>query len=226
MNSADQFESIVDKHYQSLFKFAISLTRTESDAKDLTQQTFYIWANKGHQLRDSSKVKTWLFTTLHRIFIAAQRRQNKYSHHDLDEVADELPVIPTEQTGQLDHSRVLLALSQLDEVYRAAVALFYLDDWPYKDIASILDVPIGTVKSRIARGIAQLREVLTSDRSLASPTARIAPLNTIAANCTVHQHHDAFEFSPGRADRETEPCQREYAEWDLSSTMILEPFRL
>ena len=61
MNSADQFEAIVGEHYEPLFRFAMSLTRSKPEAWDLTQQTFYIWATKGHQLRDLSKVKTWLF---------------------------------------------------------------------------------------------------------------------------------------------------------------------
>src|SRR5262245_34364593 len=56
MNSADLFEAIVNEHYAPLFRFAMSLTRSESDACDLTQQTFYVWAKKGHQLRDISKV--------------------------------------------------------------------------------------------------------------------------------------------------------------------------
>jgi RNA polymerase sigma-70 factor (ECF subfamily) len=58
MNSADPFEAIVTEHYEPLYRFAMSLTRVEHDARDLTQQTFYVWAKKGHQLRDSSKVKT------------------------------------------------------------------------------------------------------------------------------------------------------------------------
>ena len=58
------FDSLVSLHYASLYRFALSLTRKESDACDLTQQTFYVWASKGHQLEDNSKVKSWLFTTL------------------------------------------------------------------------------------------------------------------------------------------------------------------
>ena len=63
------FEDLVACHYGPLYQFAFSLTRDEADACDLTQQTFCIWAAKGHQLRDVSKVKTWLFTTLHREFL-------------------------------------------------------------------------------------------------------------------------------------------------------------
>jgi len=172
MNSADQFEAIVSDHYEPLFRFALSLTRVESDARDLTQQTFYVWATKGHQLRDISKVKTWLFTTMHRTFLLSCRSRSKYSHHNLEEVREELPAFDPEFANQLDVSQVLAALGSMDEVYRGAVSLFYLEDCPYKDIAAILEVPVGTVKSRIARGIAQLREILLSGGSPASTETR------------------------------------------------------
>src|ERR1700759_3386851 len=90
MSSADHFETIVNDHYEALFRFAMSLTREESDARDLTQQTFYVWATKGHQLRDITKAKTWLFTTLHRAFLMLRRRQTKVIQEDLETVSDEL----------------------------------------------------------------------------------------------------------------------------------------
>src|SRR3954464_12996188 len=102
MNSADQFEAIVREHYEPLFRFAMSLTRSESDAQDLTQQTFYTWATKGHQLRDVSKVKTWLYTTLHRGFLKSRRREIRFAHHELEEVSNELPVSLPESTSRLD----------------------------------------------------------------------------------------------------------------------------
>src|SRR6185369_16816993 len=134
--------------------------RMESDARDLTQQTFYVWATKGHQLRDITKVKTWLFTTLHRAFLESRRRELKFSHQELDQVSDQLPVHLPEMANYLDGAQVLPALARVDDVYQAAVALFYLDNCSYKDIAAILEIPVGTVKSRIARGIGQLRDIL------------------------------------------------------------------
>jgi len=163
MSSADQFEAIVSEHYEPLFRFAICLARVEANARDLTQQTFYIWATKGHQLRDISKVKTWLYTTLHRTFLAARRRQSRFIHDELEAVSEQLPAISPELANRVDSSQVLSALARVDEVFQAAVALFYLEDCSYKDIAAILEVPVGTVKSRIARGIAQLREILLPD---------------------------------------------------------------
>ena len=66
MASARDFEGLVAQYYEPLYQFAFSLARAEADACDLTQQTFLVWATKGHQLRDPDKVKTWLFTTLDR----------------------------------------------------------------------------------------------------------------------------------------------------------------
>jgi RNA polymerase sigma-70 factor (ECF subfamily) len=155
-----EFESVVAAYYEPLYQFAFSLTRTEADACDLTQQTFYVWATKGHQLRDASKVKTWLFTTLHRAFLESRRRQTRFPHFELSEVPLELPTLSPTMVTQMDSAQVLTALGQVDEVYQAPIALFYLEDCSYKEIAEILAVPMGTVKSRMARGIAQLQKIL------------------------------------------------------------------
>ena len=155
-----EFEAIVDLYYPSLYRFALSLTRQDSDASDLTQQTFYTWSTKGEQLRDASKVKAWLFTTLHRAFLQTRRRQTRFPHFELDEVDPELPWISPQETSDLDGGEVLNALARIDEVFRAPLALFYLEDYPYKEIALVLNVPLGTVKSRIARGIVQLKKLL------------------------------------------------------------------
>jgi len=201
MSSADPFESIVAEHYESLFRFGMSLTRSEADAQDLTQQTFYIWATKGHQLRDPSKIKTWLFTTLRRAFLQMRRRQSRFPHHELDEVSMELPAISSEGANTVDAAHVLSALAQVDEIYQDAVALAYLEDCPYKDIAEILEVPVGTVKSRIARGMAQLREIL------------------LGADSRVLTEEQKISF----ASQLIEPKTRSEP-WDLSSNPPPEPF--
>ena len=106
------FESLVASYYEPLYQFAFSLTRDEADSCDLVQQAFCIWANKGHQLRDTAKVKTWLFTTLHREFLGSRRRQNKFQHIDIEFVGDELPVTPPASVNQLDTAQLIAALSQ------------------------------------------------------------------------------------------------------------------
>jgi len=154
------FERLVACYYGPLYQFAFSLARDESDACDLTQQTFCIWAAKGHQLRDASKVKTWLFTTLHREFLGARRKQTRFPHIDLEYAAAELPVVSPPTINRLDAGQALDALAHLDEIYQAPVALFYLQDCSYNEIAEILDVPLGTVKSRLTRGLGRLHQLL------------------------------------------------------------------
>jgi RNA polymerase sigma factor (sigma-70 family) len=159
------FENLVASHYQPLYQFAFSLTRDEAEACDLTQQTFCIWAAKGHQLRDLSKVKTWLFTTLHREFLGTRRRQTRFPHIELDEAAPDMPVVAPDAVSRLDAEAVVGALAQVDEIYRAPVALFYLQDYSYKEIAEILEVPLGTVKSRLTRGLGKLYQLLTDTKN-------------------------------------------------------------
>jgi RNA polymerase sigma factor (sigma-70 family) len=155
-----EFEAVVQQYYQPLYQFAFSLARSQADACDLTQHTFYTWRLKGQQLRDPSKVKAWLFTTLHRAFLQTRRRETRFPHYELDQVDSELPWISPDDAGQLDSANVLGALAKIDDIFRAPLALFYLEDCSYKEIALILNVPLGTVKSRIARGIAQLQKLL------------------------------------------------------------------
>src|SRR5262245_57681259 len=154
------FEALVEAYYRPLYQFAMSLTRREAEASDMTQQTFAIWAAKGDQLRDPSKARTWLFTTLHREFLSAQRKQHRFRDDALDEASEDLPFIDPAIEQRLDAATALEALGRLGEPYHAPLSLFYLGEHSYQEIAQILEIPIGTVQSRISRGKAQLQRLL------------------------------------------------------------------
>lgn len=159
----DAFTQLVDAHYAPLFRFALSLTRREADACDLTQQTFYVWATKGGALRDATKAKSWLFTTLYREFLRGRRRDQRVtSIEDLPpgeaDIADE----EIDRVRRMDGAMVLEALSGVDEVFRAPLTLFYVEDFSYVEIAEALEVPLGTIMSRLSRGKAQLRSALAA----------------------------------------------------------------
>lgn len=164
------FEEVVKTHQVSLHRFALSLTGQESDALDLTQQTFYLWATRGGQLRDDTKVKTWLFTTLYREFLATRRRAVSHPSVPLEVVQDELPALTPDAVDQMDAATVMAALIQVDETYRMPLLMFYMDDCAYKEIAELLGVPIGTVMSRIARGKEQLRRLLQDHAPIGKTT--------------------------------------------------------
>ena len=157
------FAQIVDAYYAALYRFALSLARGEAAAADLTQQTFYLWASRGHQLRDAAKVKSWLFTTLYREFLNLHRRETRFPLADLDTEVAEIP----EQTGSIadtiDGATAVAALQQIDPVYRAPLTLFYLEEFSYREIATVLGIPAGTVMSRLSRGKSLLRKLLLQE---------------------------------------------------------------
>lgn len=150
-----------------LYRFGLSLSRQESDASDLTQHTFWTWAKKGHQLRDRSRAKTWLFTTLYREFLARKRHADRFVETEDDtQLLEPLHVAAT-VVESLDAATVQRALQALDERYRAPVTLFYMKQHSYREIAEILAIPIGTVMSRISRGKAELRTRLSDEAAVA-----------------------------------------------------------
>lgn len=170
------FRQLVDGYYQPLYRFAFSLTRNREEALDLTQQTFARWAEKGHQLRSPQKAKSWLFMVLYREFAAHYRQRQRQATEPLDPLAHfpiaeaDRPVVTTEAVA------IIEALHSLEEIFRAPLTLFYLEEHSYHEIAEILDLPAGTVMSRLARGREHLREKLRLDALASSSAAVPAPL--------------------------------------------------
>ncbi|MEY2879126.1 MAG: hypothetical protein RLZZ15_1506, partial [Verrucomicrobiota bacterium] len=159
--SNEPFTQLVDAHYAPLYRFALSLARREADACDLVQQTFYIWATKGEALREVSKAKSWLFTTLYREFLRGRRRDGRMTAiEDLPPGEQDIAAEDVDRVAKLDAAAVVVALQSVDEVFRAPLTLFYLEDLSYLEIAAALEVPVGTVMSRLSRGKAQLRAAL------------------------------------------------------------------
>jgi RNA polymerase sigma-70 factor (ECF subfamily) len=161
--NAVKFEDIVDAFYAPLFRFAISLARTEPTAADLTQQTFYLWATRGHQLRDSTKAKSWLFTTLYREFLGFRRAESRFVPEDCEGAPAEMHVGNRSVADSIDGVTALSALQQMREVYRVPLTLFYLQELSYREIAAVLNVPPGTVMSRLSRGKGMLRKILCGE---------------------------------------------------------------
>jgi len=159
MSAAEpNFEELVNRYYRDLYQFGFSLTRSEADAADLTQQTFYIWASKGHQLRQPGNAKRWLLTTLHREFLQQRRRQQRFTEESFDDAMEQ--PYDTSDISRMDVETMLDCLNYINENYRAALVLYYLEDLAYKEIAEVLEIPVGTVQSRIARGKSQLWQLL------------------------------------------------------------------
>ncbi len=152
-------QKLVDEHYQSLYCYAFRLTGSRNDAEDLTQEAFCLAQEKFYQLRDPDKSKSWLFSILRNAFlhrIRDSKQRQVVSLEWADEVPDRLP----EPLPEVDPEQLQNALDELPEVYRTPIILYYFEDFSYRDIAEQMELPIGTVMSRLARAKAHLRRRL------------------------------------------------------------------
>jgi RNA polymerase sigma factor (sigma-70 family) len=162
--AALDYDHAVEEFYQPLYKFAFGLTGNESDAADLTQETYQVLLTKGGQIRDGGKLKSWLFTTLYRKFLMQHRHHTRFPEVQFESSDWELPTVDPKVNDHLDAQAVLAALQGLEEKYRAPLVLHYLEEHSYREIATILGVPVGTIMSRLSRGKGMLRQRLEDDR--------------------------------------------------------------
>lgn len=162
MSADSEFSDFVGAWYDPLYRFALSLAHNEDDAQDLTQTTFLKWAKKGDSLRQRDKAKTWLFSVLYREFLDQARRARKFSQTEL--VDEKFPAKNSPSAErQIDAATAVAALANLDKRFRAPLMLFYMENHSYQEIADILDIPIGTVMSRLRRGKDRLRSLMETE---------------------------------------------------------------
>lgn len=154
-NRSPTIPELIERHHALLYRYAYRLSGSAADAEDLTQQTYLIAHEKLHQLRDASSAKSWLCTILRHAYLRFQR--SRPAMQSLEGTRE-----PSQREFPLDYDEEALqrALGELTEDYRSAVILYYFQELSYKEIADVLDVPLGTVMSRLSRGKVQLKEFL------------------------------------------------------------------
>lgn len=166
---ARRLTELVEQHYVLLYRYAYRLTGSQADAEDLTQQTFLTAQSKWEQLRDETRARSWLFTILRNAYLKQRRAPACRSSYGLEELA-----VPAEESAdaQFDSEQLQNAVNDLPEEFRSPVILFYFQEFSYKEIAEHMQVPLGTVMSRLARAKAWLRQRLSShDLATAAPIA-------------------------------------------------------
>ena len=146
--------ALVHEYYQAVYRFAYRLSRSQTDAEDLTQHTFLTACRKLDGLRDPEKARSWLFTIVRNAYLKSRPQQDApvVSLDDSPEPAGEW-----DPEVSFDGERITTALNDLPDAFRLPLLLYYFEDLPYKEISAILNVPIGTVMSRLARGKEYLR---------------------------------------------------------------------
>jgi RNA polymerase sigma-70 factor (ECF subfamily) len=162
MAAAGGLHELIDAHYQPLYRYAFRLTGTAADAEDLTQETFGKAMARLPQLRDPDRAKAWLFRILRNAYLHKVRDQKRHRVVPLDAVGDVAEDRPADDTPDVDPAKLQQALNDLDETFRTPIILYYFEEFSYRDIAEQMDLPIGTVMSRLARAKGYLRTRLAS----------------------------------------------------------------
>jgi RNA polymerase sigma-70 factor (ECF subfamily) len=149
-------QRLVDEHYVALYRYAFRLSGSAGDAEDLTQEAFCKAQLNLAQLRDPTRAKPWLFSILRRAFLHRVRAERQQHCIPLEGVGD-LPERLPDPLPEIDPEQLQRALDELPEVFRTPILLYYFEDFSYRDIAEQMDLPLGTVMSRLARAKTHLR---------------------------------------------------------------------
>lgn len=149
-------QTLVDEHYLFVYRYARRLCGQAVEAEDLTQQTFLSALEHAGQLRDPRSVRGWLCAIVRNAYLKGKRHtQHSLPLPELVEVAT-----PSPPPGEIDPEELQAALLTLPEEFRTPLILFYQRSLSYKELAVLLEIPIGTVMSRLSRGKALLRQRL------------------------------------------------------------------
>jgi RNA polymerase sigma-70 factor (ECF subfamily) len=158
---------LVDRFYAELYRYALRLSGSASEAEDLVQEAFLTAQAKGGQIRDVGEARAWLYTVLRNVYLQQVRSPGRQRARSLDQVPEPWSAgDPRDLNLDFDGEALQRALQDLCEEYRTPLVLYYFGHLSYREIAAQLQVPLGTVMSRLARAKGWLRDRLT----LAAPT--------------------------------------------------------
>ncbi len=161
------FRDLVFVHVPFLYNMALKYSGNRYDAEDMVQETMLIAFEKFHQLRDQAKCRSWLFSILRNTFFKEKKRAARAPlPFDNDHYLAMLDGMAVE--GEISHqleeqetaAQVRRALDDLPEQYRTVLLLYYMEEMRYREIADLLEAPIGTVMSRLNRGRAYLKRIM------------------------------------------------------------------
>ncbi len=166
--SSSNIQRLIDDHLDAVYRYAYRLTGAVHDAEDLTQQVFLLAQERVDQLREVERARGWLFTILRNSFLKTVQRAQPVP---ATTVGVNLEAVPAEgESGQaVDSAELQTANDELPAEFRVVLTMFYFEECSYREIAEKLDLPMGTVMSRLARAKGHLRSKLFETERVAKP---------------------------------------------------------
>ena len=172
------FNALVQKYHGRAYQYAYRLTRNADEAQDIVVEAFLRVFNALHNFKGQSSFVTWLYRIMTNCYLDHKKRDKSKRNVSLEaalqtesgeltrQIEDSGPT-PYEQTERDARSiRMDHAVSQLPEFQRAMIVMYHSEMMSYEEIAAALDLPVGTVKSRLNRARLSLRELLAKDEEL------------------------------------------------------------
>jgi RNA polymerase sigma-70 factor, ECF subfamily len=176
--NSSAFNELIQQYEKAVFNFAYRLTGNYDDAHDVTQDAFIRAYNAIGSFRGDASFTTWLFRITTNVFLDERKKRKAHPTQSLDEVVQGEESNLTRQVEDpsagpealvTDRERIAVlnkAIHKLPEYQRAMVVMYHMEQKAYEEIAEILEIPIGTVKSRLNRARVALKDLLAADREL------------------------------------------------------------
>lgn len=153
-------EQLIAEQIPRLRRYARALLTDPVRADDLVQETLLRALSRSHLWQPGTDIRAWMFTILHNLNVNQQRQRNARGDHlELDDDHVQLAVAPTQERG-LELRDLARGLQHLPDPQRQVILLVGLEGMNYKQVAAVLDIPIGTVMSRLHRGREALRRMM------------------------------------------------------------------
>ncbi|MDJ0854484.1 MAG: sigma-70 family RNA polymerase sigma factor [Desulfobacterales bacterium] len=184
---SDDFWQQAGRYEKLLFSVAFQHTGNRFDAEDLVQEAFLAAFRSRHQLKDRHKMKPWLTVILRNAFLKRAGRSDMRPEQAYDEQVDydyidalamtaaqedALKALERKATAENLHQQ----LDRLPESYRSVLILYYLQEFSYQEIADMLEIPLGTVMSRLARGKQRLKTAFIRQTAQTATRKKVIPL--------------------------------------------------
>lgn len=181
-------------HHAAVYRYAYRLCGNATEAEDLTQQTFLIAVRKVHQVREADRACSWLLAVVRSCFLKSIRKLRPVAVGGLEQEPEQTELAP--ELDEVDRERLTTALADLPGEFRVVVLMFYFEELSYQEIASELEIPIGTVMSRLSRAKGHLRRKLVSETSNGKGSCVSTMGGCVSTDTVVTQSSDITRQTP------------------------------